>query len=151
MFLRSGFWGGQSIVLRKLAVSFFSPSLISHISVHIHSIELPFHSGRMDRNTCRFLKIWSKSGAWFSPLSQRQKLYKCCLSDGDSFGGLPGLAWLLGVPLPFISSVAFNNFLEKPLFFHKIIFLWLSPSLQKWSILYQISSEHISCGKKNCT
>ena len=42
-------------------------------------------------------------------LSLKDESFKYCLSDGGSVGGLPGLAWLLGVPFSLYLLIVFGT------------------------------------------
>ena len=50
-------------------------------------------------------------------LSFKDESFKYCLSEGDIFGALPGLAGLLGVPFSLYLLILFELHFQKPLFF----------------------------------
>ena len=65
-------------------------------------------------------------------LSVKDESFKYCLSDGDSFGGLPGLAQLLGVPFSQCLVIIFElKFWKLLVFFFVTYFVLLTAILIK--------------------
>ena len=80
------------------------------------SVPLSNHWGRVDRITCGFFRSEARVEVIIFYLSKKEN-FKYCLCDGDNFGGLPGLAWLLS----HIFSVSYYYYFFE-LQFQKLLF-----------------------------